>query len=94
MDLWITLVGSALVTVFTRTFPLVVRAPLPETSRARRYLDALPVSIIAALAGAAVLGISIGLSGLGTRIATDLDLVRVAADDANNVFDLDMGFRP
>ena len=51
---------------------------------------------VAALACAAVLGISIGLSGLGTRIATDLDLVRVAtADDAgNNVFDLDMGFRP
>jgi hypothetical protein len=51
---------------------------------------------IAALAGAAVLGISIGLSGLGTRIAADLDLVRVAAadDGGNNVFDFDLGFRP
>ena len=51
---------------------------------------------IAALAGAAALGISIGLSGLGARIATDLDLVRVAsADDAgSNVFDLDVGLRP
>src|SRR5262245_31171574 len=51
---------------------------------------------VAALAGAAVLGISIGLSGLGTRIATDLDLVRVASvDDAtNNVFDFDLGYRP
>ena len=52
---------------------------------------------VAALAGAAVLGISIGLSGLGTRIATDLDLVRVAAaDDATNVFDVDSvaGLRP
>jgi len=51
---------------------------------------------VAALAGAAVLGISIGLSSLGTRIATDLDLVRVAAaeDAGSNVFDLDMGFRP
>jgi hypothetical protein len=50
---------------------------------------------VAALAAAAVLGISIGLSGLGTRIAADLDLVRVASDDGgNNVFDLDMGFRP
>ena len=36
---------------------------------------------VAALAAAAVLGISIGLSGLGTRIAADLDLVRVAAAD-------------
>ena len=50
---------------------------------------------VATLAGAAVLGISIGLSGLGTRIATNLDLVRVAnADDGSNVFDLDFGLRP
>ena len=51
---------------------------------------------VAALACAAVLGISIGLSGVGTRIAADLDLVRIAtADDvASNVFELDMGFRP
>ena len=51
---------------------------------------------LAALAGAAVLGISIGLSNVGTRIASDLDLVRVAAaDDAStNAFDSDAGLRP
>jgi hypothetical protein len=51
---------------------------------------------LAALAAAAVLGISIGLSNVGTRIATDLNLVRVAnADDAStNVFDTDAGLRP
>ena len=51
---------------------------------------------VAALAGAAVLGISIGLSGLGTRIAADLDLVRVANADEANVFDVDSvaGLRP
>ena len=51
---------------------------------------------VAALAGAAMLGISIGLSSFGTRVATDLDLVRVAAaDDAStNAFDSDAGFRP
>jgi len=51
---------------------------------------------VATLAAAAVLGISIGLSGVGARIAVDLDLVRVAAadDGGNNVFDLDLGFRP
>ena len=53
---------------------------------------------LAALAGAAVLGISIGLSNFGTRIAADLDLVRVAsADDASaGVFDTDSmtGLRP
>jgi hypothetical protein len=50
---------------------------------------------VAALAGAAVLGISIGLSGLGARIAADLDPVRVAAAD-ENVFDVDSvaGLRP
>ena len=50
---------------------------------------------VAMLAAAAVLGITIGLSNLGARIAADLDLVRVAAaEDANNVFDLDLGLRP
>ena len=50
---------------------------------------------VATLAAAAVLGITIGLSNVGTRIAADLDLVRVAAaEDANNVFDIDLGLRP
>jgi len=55
-------------------------------------------SRVAALAGAAVLGISIGLSNVGMRIAANLDLVRVAsADDGGaNVFDVDSvtGLRP
>jgi hypothetical protein len=51
---------------------------------------------LAALAAAAVLGISIGLSSVGTRIATDLDLVRLAAadDPGTNMFDIDSGLRP
>jgi hypothetical protein len=53
---------------------------------------------VAALACAAALGISVGLSGLGTRIATDLDLVRMAsADEAGaTIFDSDTiaGLRP
>ena len=51
---------------------------------------------LATLAAAAVLGISIGLSSFGTRIATDLNLVRTAsADDAStNAFDSDAGLRP
>ena len=51
---------------------------------------------LAALAGAAVLGISIGLSNVGTRIAADLNLVRVAnADDTStNAFETDAGLRP
>jgi hypothetical protein len=53
---------------------------------------------IAALACATALGISVGLSSLGTRIATDLDLMRMAsADEAGvNIFDSDSiaGLRP
>src|SRR5437763_16743949 len=51
---------------------------------------------LAALAGAAVLGISIGLSSFGTRIATDLNLVRVANTDdtSTNAFETDAGLRP
>src|SRR5256885_12847052 len=51
---------------------------------------------LAALAGAAVLGISIGLSNVGTRIAANLNLVRIAsADDTSiNAFETDAGLRP
>ena len=63
--------------------------PLPPQSRPLRWwpaalsrYDLAPAwPRLATLAAAAVLGISIGLSGLGTRIATDLDLVRVSAAD-------------
>lgn len=78
------------------------QTPLPPQKRALAWWpsalmdDFTPAwPRVAALAVAAVLGISIGLSNLGTRIATDLDLVRVAsADDINSVLDLDVGFRP
>jgi hypothetical protein len=51
---------------------------------------------LATLAAAAVLGISIGLSNFGARIAADLNLMRTAsADDAStNAFDSDAGLRP
>ena len=51
---------------------------------------------VAALAAAAVLGITVGFSNFGTRIATDLDLVQVAAADDASVFDVDSvtGLRP
>ena len=78
--------------------------PLPPQRRAFAWWPAALTDVsfapawprVAALAGAAVLGISIGLSNIGTRIAGDLDLVRVAAaDDAStNAFDSDSGLRP
>ena len=78
-------------------------APLPPQKRPLSWWPAILIDWtfapawprVAALAAAAVLGISIGLSNIGTRIAADLDLVRVAAaEDANNVFDIDLGLRP
>ena len=51
---------------------------------------------VAALACAAVLGISIGLSSYGARIAADLNLTRVAAAEDAPLFDADAvtGLRP
>jgi hypothetical protein len=53
---------------------------------------------VAALACAAVLGFTVGLSSLGMRLAADLDLVRVASSDdtGSNAFDVDSvtGIRP
>ncbi len=53
---------------------------------------------VAALACAAVLGITVGLSSLGMQLAADLDLVRVASSDdaGGNAFDVDSvtGIRP
>jgi hypothetical protein len=79
-------------------------APLPAQKRAFAWWPSVLMDWnfapawprVAALAGAAVLGVSIGLSGLGTRIAADLDLVRVASADEANVFDVDSvaGLRP
>jgi|SRR5689334_10699929 hypothetical protein len=78
--------------------------PLPPQQRAFAWWPVALMDVtfapawprLAALAAAAVLGMSIGLSNVGARIATDLNLVRVAnADDATtNAFDSDAGLRP
>ena len=54
MTFWATLLVSGIVTYLTRSLPLAVtlRGGAPVT--ARRYLDALPIAIIAALAGAGI----------------------------------------
>jgi len=52
--IWLAIAGSAIATFLIRSMPLVVtiRGRLPVA--ASRYLDALPVAIIAALVGPAV----------------------------------------
>jgi branched-subunit amino acid transport protein len=53
MTEWIAIAGSGIATYLTRSLPLVVAFRPGE--RVRSYLDDLPVSVIAALAGAGVL---------------------------------------
>lgn len=54
MTFWVTVVAAGVATYLTRSLPLVVtlRGSAPEWLR--RYLDALPIAIIAALAGAGI----------------------------------------
>lgn len=54
MTVWLTLLASGVAGYVTRVLPLAItlRGRAPET--VRRYLDALPVAVIAALAGAGV----------------------------------------
>ncbi len=55
MEIWLAMIGGGIATYATRSLPLVMRLRVPERGPARRYLDALPTSIIAALAGGAIL---------------------------------------
>ncbi len=75
---WIAIVGSALATYLIRSIPFVVtiRGHLPEA--ASRYLDALPVAIIAALVGPAVVAPAGALTHGAEPIATALVIATVA----------------
>lgn len=55
MTFWVTIALAGLGTFITRALPLVTATHLPSTGAVRRYLDALPTAIIAALAGAVIL---------------------------------------
>ena len=54
MTFWATLVASGIATYLTRSLPLTVTLPGSAPAWARRYLDAVPIAIIAALAGAGI----------------------------------------
>ena len=54
MTFWATLLVSGIATYLTRVLPLTVSLPGSAPAWARRYLDALPIAIIAALAGAGI----------------------------------------
>jgi len=52
--IWIAILGSAVATYLTRSLPLAVTLGRRLPPAATRYLEALPVAIIAALVGPAV----------------------------------------
>jgi branched-subunit amino acid transport protein len=54
MTFWIAVVASGVATYLTRSLPLAVTARGSAPAALRRYLDALPIAIIAALAGAGI----------------------------------------
>jgi branched-subunit amino acid transport protein len=54
MTIWFAIVASGVGTYLTRVLPLVLTVPGSAPARLRRYLDALPTAIIAALAGAGI----------------------------------------
>lgn len=54
MTFWIAIFAGGIATYLSRLLPLVVTPPGGAPALLRRYLDALPIAIIAALAGAGI----------------------------------------
>ncbi|HEV8655684.1 MAG TPA: AzlD domain-containing protein [Candidatus Limnocylindria bacterium] len=54
MTVWLAVVASGIVTYLTRALPLAITTRRTAPAPIRRYLDALPIAIIAALAGAGI----------------------------------------
>jgi branched chain amino acid efflux pump len=76
--IWMAIVGSALATYLVRSLPfaLRIRGRLPDA--ATRYLDALPVAIIAALVGPAVVAPAGTLTHGAEPLAAALVVIAVA----------------
>lgn len=75
MSAWIAIIGSGIVTYLVRSLPLVVT--LRPHGRVRAYLDDLPTSVIAALAGAGILAPEQRLA-FGPEIAGAVVVIAVA----------------
>jgi branched-subunit amino acid transport protein len=76
--IWVAIVGSAVATYLTRSLPLAVtfRGRLPPA--ASRYLEALPVAVIAALVGPAVVAPAGTLTHGAEPLAAALVIATVA----------------
>jgi branched-subunit amino acid transport protein len=76
--IWIAIVGSAVATYLTRSLPFAITFPGRLPGGASRYLDALPVAIIAALVGPAVIAPAGALTHGAEPLATALVIATVA----------------
>lgn len=76
--IWIAILGSAIATYLTRSVPFVVALRGRPPSAASRYLEALPVAIIAALVGPAVVAPGGSLTHGAEPIAAALVIAAVA----------------
>ena len=85
MTVWVAIVASGIVTYLTRVLPLGVTTPGRAPAPLRRYLDVLPIAIIAALAGAGV-AVPDGQATGGAEVGAALVALAVAAWRRNLLF--------
>ena len=83
--MWAAIVASGIVTYVTRALPLVVTTSGTAPAPLRRYLDALPMAIIAALAGAGI-AVPDGQPTGGAEVAAALVALAVAVWRKNLLF--------
>ena len=85
MTVWFAIVASGIVTYLTRILPLAVTTPGGAPAPLRRYLDVLPIAIIAALAGAGI-AVPDGQPTGGAEVGAALVALAVAAWRRNLLF--------
>jgi branched-subunit amino acid transport protein len=85
MSVWFAIVASGVVTYLTRALPLAMTVPGSAPAAVRRYLDALPIAIIAALAGAGIAVPDTQPTG-GAEVVAALVALGVAAWRRNLLF--------
>jgi branched-subunit amino acid transport protein len=85
VSLWLAIVASGVVTYLTRMVPLVMAVPGAGPVPLRRYLDALPIAIIAALAGAGI-AVPDAQPTAGAEVGAALLALAVAAWRRNLLF--------
>jgi len=78
MTFWAVLLASGIGTYLTRSLPLAVTLRRTAPAGLRRYLDALPIAIIAALAGAGI-AVPDGQPTGGAEVLAALVTLAVAA---------------